>query len=99
MKIEVSASGAGKGMADALGGLVDIGMVSRDILPAEIDRGAFYLPVAIDAGVPTINPDNPVKDDILAKGITREQFIDIYITGKITADTAFSCGGKMASRA
>lgn len=84
VRIEVSAGGAGKGIADALGGMVDIGMVSRDILPAEIDKGAFYVPVAIDAGVPTINSGNPVKDDILAKGITRQQFIDIYITGQIT---------------
>lgn len=84
VKIEVSADGAGKGMADALGGLVDIGMVSRSILPAETERGAVYVASAIDAVVPTANPGNPVKDDLLAKGISRQQFIGIYITGNFT---------------
>jgi len=31
VRIEVSAGGAGKGMTDALTGMVDLGMVSRDI--------------------------------------------------------------------
>ncbi len=84
VKIEVSAGGAGKGMADALGGLVDIGMVSRDILPAEVEKGAVYVASTIDAVVPTINAGNPVKDDILARGITKQQFTDIYINGKVT---------------
>ncbi|MFH0941485.1 MAG: substrate-binding domain-containing protein [Chloroflexota bacterium] len=84
VRIEVSAGGAGKGAADALGGLVDIGMVSRDVFPAEIERGAFYVGSVIDAVVPTANPGNPVKDDILAKGITKQSFVDIWITGKIT---------------
>ncbi|MCX9013142.1 MAG: substrate-binding domain-containing protein, partial [Candidatus Methanoperedens sp.] len=39
VKVEVSAGGAGKGMADTLGGLVDIGMVSRDIDKSEIEKG------------------------------------------------------------
>ena len=68
VKIEVSAGGAGKGMSDVLGGLVDIGMVSRDILPAEVDRGAVYVASAIDAVVPTINAGNPVKDDTAGEG-------------------------------
>lgn len=84
VRIEVSAGGAGKGMADVLGGLVDIGMVSRGVLPAEIDKGAVYVASAIDAVVPTANPGNPVKDDLLTKGITKQQFIDIYINGSIT---------------
>ncbi len=32
--VDVQAGGAGKGIADALTGIVDIGMVSREILPA-----------------------------------------------------------------
>lgn len=39
VKIDVSAGGAGKGAADAIAGLVDIGMVSRDPDPAEIKKG------------------------------------------------------------
>lgn len=84
IKVEVSAGGAGKGMTDALAGLVDIGMVSRNIYPEEIANGAFYVTVVEDAVVPVVNQDNPVISDILAKGITRETFYKIYITGEIT---------------
>src|SRR3990172_1083728 len=39
VRIDVSAGGAGKGAADAIAGLADIGMVSRDPDPAEINKG------------------------------------------------------------
>jgi hypothetical protein len=38
VNIDVQAGGAGKGIADALAGVVDIGMVSREINPAEVER-------------------------------------------------------------
>ena len=82
VKIDVSAGGAGKGAADALGGLVDIGMVSRDIFPAEIEKGAFFVGAAIDAVVPVASAGNPLKDDILARGFKRQVFVDIWINGK-----------------
>jgi len=84
VKIEVSAGGAGKGMADALAGLVDIGMVSRAIYPEEIEKGAYYVAVTKDAVVATINKDNPVLNDILTKGVTRQTFYNIYIAGNVT---------------
>lgn len=82
--IDISAGGAGKGAADALAGLVDIGMVSREIFPAETEKGAFYVGSVIDAVVATASDGNPVKDDLLTKGIKRQAFIDIWITGKLT---------------
>jgi phosphate transport system substrate-binding protein len=85
VRIDVSAGGAGKGMADALGGLVDIGMVSRSISPAEIQKGAFYVVVAKAAVVVTINADNPVLADLLAKGVTRSTFMGIFIFGNVTS--------------
>ena len=84
VSFDISAGGAGKGAADALGGLVDIGMVSRDIFPAEVDKGAAYIASVIDAVVPVASSGNPLKDDILTKGIKRQGFIDIWITGKAT---------------
>ncbi len=51
VRVEVSAGGAGKGMADVLGGLVDIGMVSRDVDPSEIEKGAYPIGVTKDAVV------------------------------------------------
>ncbi len=79
VRVEVSAGGAGKGMADAIGGLVDIGMVSRDIDPSEIEKGAYPIGVTKDAVVPTINAKNPVLNELLSKGVKRKTFVDIYI--------------------
>lgn len=84
VRIDVSAGGAGKGMADALGGLVDIGMVSRQIFPAETEKGALYVPAAIDAVVPTASAGNPLKEGILSRGIRKQAFVDIFIGGKVT---------------
>jgi len=84
VKIEVSAGGAGKGMSDALAGLVDIGMVSRTIYPEEVEKGAYYVAVTKDAVVATIKKDNPVLNDILTKGVARQIFYNIYIAGNVT---------------
>jgi phosphate transport system substrate-binding protein len=84
VRIDVSAGGAGKGMTDALAGLVDIGMVSRSISPAEIQKGAFYVVVAKAAVVGTINANNPVLADIMAKGVKRSTLMSIFIFGNVT---------------
>ncbi len=83
VKVEVSAGGAGKGMADAIGGMVDIGMVSRDIDKSEIEKGAYPIGVTKDAVVPTINAKNPVLNELLSKGVKRKTFVDIYINGTV----------------
>jgi len=83
VRIDIAAGGAGKGIADCLARVVDIGMVSRDIYPEEIEKGAWLVSVTKDAVVPTVNEDNPVLGDLLSKGVTREAFIDIWVTGKI----------------
>jgi len=85
VRIEVSAGGAGKGMTDALGGLVDIGMVSREIYPEEIQQGAFGIAVVKDAVVPTVNKGNPVLTDLLANGMKKQTFIDVWVIGNATS--------------
>ena len=82
IRIDISAGGAGKGMTDVLTGMVDLAMVSREISQSEIDKGAWFLSVTKDAVLPTINSQNPVVADILAKGLTREIFTEIYLTRK-----------------
>jgi phosphate transport system substrate-binding protein len=82
-KIDISAGGAGKGMADCLARVVDIGMVSRDIYPAEIEKGAWWVSVTKDAVVPMVNANNPVLRELLAQGVKKETFIDIWITEKV----------------
>lgn len=84
VKINISAGGAGKGMADALSGMVDMGMFSKEISPEELAKGAWGIPVAKDAVVPTISSANPEIKDIKAKGMSRAELHDIFITGKIT---------------
>lgn len=82
---DVSAGGAGKGLADALGGAVDIGMVSRPIFQEEVEKGAFWVAVAKDAVVVTVNAEHPVLDQLLERGLTRETAEGIWITGKMTS--------------
>jgi phosphate transport system substrate-binding protein len=84
VRFDISAGGAGKGMADALSDAVDIGMVSREIYPEEVDKGAFWVSVTKDAVFPTASESNPIWDDLRQQGIDRETFLGIYITGEVT---------------
>ena len=79
----ISAGGAGKGITDALSGLVDIGLASRDINPEEVKKGAYTIYVTKDAVVPTFNVGNPNAATLLVKGVKRNQFADVFVTGKI----------------
>ena len=80
VRIDISAGGAGKGMTDALAGVVDLGMVSRDIYPQEVEKGAVGFAVAKDAVVPTINAENPLLAELLERGLTRDAASDLWIT-------------------
>jgi phosphate transport system substrate-binding protein len=82
VKFDISAGGAGKGMTDALSKMVDIGLVSREINPEEIKKGAFAIAVTKDAVVPTVSAANPNIKDILTIGLDRDAAINIFITGK-----------------
>lgn len=84
VKIDISAGGAGKGITDALAGVVDFGMVSREIAQVELDKGAVPFAVAKDAVVPTINANNPALADLLKKGLTREAAHSLWIEQNIT---------------
>jgi phosphate transport system substrate-binding protein len=79
----ISAGGAGKGITDALSGLVDIGLASRDIDPAEVKKGAYTVYVTKDAVVPTFNTGNPDAAQLLEKGVKRDQFLNIFVSGTI----------------
>lgn len=83
VQFDISAGGAGKGMADALAGAVEIGMVSRSIHQEEIDQGAFWVSVTKDAVVPTVNANNPYLAQLQAQGITRALGESIW-TGQTT---------------
>lgn len=79
----ISAGGAGKGITDALSGLVDIGLASRDIDPSEVQKGAYTIYVTKDAVVPTFNTGNPNAALLLKKGVTKAEFQNIFVSGSI----------------
>lgn len=83
IKIDVSSGGAGKGMADALAGSVDLGMVSRDVTSVEASQGIVAVAVVKDAVIPTINTKNPEINKILETGLTKQQFREIFINFSI----------------
>lgn len=83
VRIDVAAGGAGKGMADALARVADIGNVSRMIYPEEIEQGAWWVSVTKDAVVPTVNAQNPFLKDLLRQGVDQEIFAAIWITGTV----------------
>jgi phosphate transport system substrate-binding protein len=78
VRIDISAGGAGKGMTDVLSGVVDLGMVSREVYPAELEKGAIPFAVAKDAVVPTINAANPNLYALLKTGLTREKAAQLW---------------------
>jgi phosphate transport system substrate-binding protein len=84
VKFDISAGGAGKGISDALNGMVEIGMVSREIYPEEIKKGAFPIAVTKDAVVAVVNELNPALSDILARGLKKDAANNIWITGRYT---------------
>jgi len=83
VQFDISAGGAGKGMADAISGAVDIGMVSRDVTPEEVAQGAYWVAVTKDAVFPVINARNPILADLIKTGLSQDVFKGIFITGEI----------------
>jgi phosphate transport system substrate-binding protein len=84
VRFDISAGGAGKGISDALNGMVEIGMVSREIYPEEIRKGAFPIAVTKDAVVAVVSELNPSLNDILLKGLKKDAASNIWITGRYT---------------
>jgi phosphate transport system substrate-binding protein len=83
IRFNISAGGAGKGMADALAGTVDLGMFSRDISQEEKDKGVWWVSLTIDAVVPTISAGNPNLNNLKLYGLTREEFKSIFVDGTV----------------
>jgi len=94
VRIDISAGGAGKGMTDALSGMVDLGMFSRGITDAEKAKGVWWIAVTQDAVLPTINANSPFLENVKKIGFTKQDFIDIFITGKIKTWEKWASGVK-----
>src|SRR5450759_2031599 len=94
VNLDISAGGAGKGMADALVGAVDIGMVSREVDKTERAKGAVPILIVKDGVFPTVSLRNPAVKRIRAKGMSRKTLVDIYING--TFNNWRAVGGRSA---
>ena len=80
IRLNISAGGAGKGMADVLAGATDLGMFSREITQAEKDKGVWWISVAKDAVLPTVSDKNPVIDQLKGVGLTRDELSSFFLS-------------------
>lgn len=83
VRFNISAGGAGKGISDVLSNMVDIGLVSRDLHPIELEKGALPIVVANDAVIGTINSNHPNISSLLKRGLSQEELKGIFVTGEI----------------
>lgn len=79
----ISKGGAGKGLDEALSGVVDLGMFSDEIAQQEYDENVWWVGLAFDAVVPTVSDTNPYLDIIKKRGVTRDEFRAIFIERSI----------------
>ena len=83
IQISISGGGSGNGIKALVDGLCNIAMASRDIKANEVERAKknniepTRIPVAIDALIPVIHPENPIQN------LSMKQLQEIYM-GKIT---------------
>ncbi|MDN4608308.1 phosphate ABC transporter substrate-binding protein [Sporosarcina highlanderae] len=77
VKIEINQIGSSAGITNAINGVSEIGMSSRDLKQEEIDKGLKETIIAYDGIVVVTHPTNKVKN------LTLEQVKKIF-TGKVT---------------
>ena len=75
--IEIQQSDSTTGMNDAIEGICDIGMASRELKDSELEAGLQNTVIALDGIAVIVNNDNPLD------GVTSEQVMKIY-TGEIS---------------
>lgn len=77
VSIELQTSDSTTGMTDAINGMSDIGMASRELKQEELDAGLVNTVIATDGIAIIVNNESPITD------LTTEQVRDIYL-GNIT---------------
>jgi len=82
VKIDVQAGGAGKGMSDVLAGMAVLGMVSREVNPEEVKKGAYPFAVTKDGVVATASARNPFLPEIRKKGLSKLCLVDVWLSDR-----------------
>ncbi|MGG5460755.1 phosphate ABC transporter substrate-binding protein [Clostridium sp. B9] len=77
VSVEINQIGSSAGIKNAMDGVSELGMASRDLKEQEKQAGLKEVEIAYDGIALIVNKNNPVKD------LTAAQIKDIY-TGKIT---------------
>lgn len=72
VRVEVQAGGSSRGVADALSGVVDLGMASRALKPEEVAQGLTGSTIALDGLCMIVHADNPVGE------LSAAQIVSIY---------------------
>ena len=75
--IELQTSDSTTGMTDAINGMSDIGMASRELKQEELDAGLMNTVIATDGIAIIVNNESPIED------LTTEQVKEIYL-GNVT---------------
>jgi phosphate transport system substrate-binding protein len=82
VKIEVTKIGTGEGITNLLTGKSKLAMISRPLTDEEIGAGIWVIPVAKDGVAPIVNQNNPHIEKLLSQGISPDEFMHIFSSGK-----------------
>lgn len=82
VKIEVSATGTGKGIASLLDKSVNLAMISRPLRDDEVEAGIWVIPVAKEGIAPIVNQENPYLDRLMSQGLSPDEFQKIFMQEK-----------------
>ncbi len=82
VKIEVSKIGTGEGITSLLEGKCQLAMISRPLTDEEVNAGIWVISVAKDGVAPIINKKNPHIEKLLNQGISPDEFLHMFSSGK-----------------
>jgi phosphate transport system substrate-binding protein len=80
--IEVSKMGTGEGITALLSKKCNVAMISRPLTDEEKNAGIWVIPVAKDGVAPIINQKNPYIENLLDQGLSPQEFLQIFTSGK-----------------
>jgi glycine cleavage system H lipoate-binding protein/ABC-type phosphate transport system substrate-binding protein len=81
IKINVSSVPANM-VAYKLDGSGNIGLITKSNLPVANSKNTWKMPVGRDIIVPVMNSENPFLEEILQKGISPDEFADVFTKTK-----------------
>jgi len=82
VKIEITRAATGEGISGLLSKKYNLAMISRPLTDEEVNSGIWDIAVAKDGVAPIINMNNPYYGQIIDQGLTPEEFLKIFTSGK-----------------